>query len=83
MNVALSLIIAGIVQVMKYVPGLNKLDWRLRPVASMGIGVGLAYFVVPENFVIVGALAGLIASGGYDVIKGLLGLVTTNNKTGG
>jgi len=81
MNLVLSLIVAGIVQVMKYVPGLNKLDWRLRPVVSMVIGVGLAYFIVPENFVIVGALAGLVASGGYDMIKGLLGLVVTNNKT--
>ena len=69
---ALIPVVAAIIQLLKRVEAVKKLTAWL-PFAAIGIALGLNYYTnIPEP-VLPSIIIGLVASGGYDLLKGSTG----------
>lgn len=62
-------VIAVILQKFKDIPILKDYTAYF-PFLSIGLGIGLAFLFKVQQPVVVGLLAGLVTSGGYDALKG-------------
>lgn len=62
-------LVAAAVQWLKSIEPLARLlkDWL--PLVNVALSLTLAYFIQPENWILTGIIVGLIAGGGYDILK--------------
>ena len=65
---ALVPVVAAILQVIKRVEVMQKLKAWL-PFVSIGIALGLGYLTKMSNPILPSIIIGLVASGGYDLLK--------------
>lgn len=65
---ALVPVVAAILQMVKRVPQIEQIKGWL-PFASLGIALGLCYITGVKEPILPAIVIGLVASGGYDVLK--------------
>ena len=68
-------IVAAVIQLVKGLPVVEKVKPYL-PIASIGFGIGIAYYQQIESWPIIGVIVGLTASGAYDVLKAKPGIIS-------
>lgn len=66
---ALIPVVAALLQVLKNIKAVQNIkEWL--PYVSVGLALGLGYLTKMENPIIPSIVIGLMASGGYDLVKG-------------
>jgi len=66
---ALVPVVAAIIQVLKKIPAIAKIKGWL-PFVSVGISLGLGYIAQVPDPVLSAVIIGLVAVGGYEIVKG-------------
>ena len=62
-------VVAALLQVLKNIEAIQAIkEWL--PYVAVGIALGLGYLTKMENPILPSILIGLMASGGYDLVKG-------------
>ena len=63
-------IVAALLQVLKRIPQIEKIK-NLMPFVGIAVSIVICYASKVVNPTVTGIIVGLVASGGYDLIKGL------------
>lgn len=64
----LAVLVAAVIQVFKGLPFMTEKLTKYLPLAGLALGVIGAFWLTPDNPVLSGITAGLLASGGYKAL---------------